>query len=138
MLANSRAIIIIRFPIKMLPLLVNGIFSLFWWHAVVGCFDALLLSVKAISEISGIRLEQYTTQRTGIKENGGNPSGKTSRFFTNIAPLGFSNSLTLIYGPCEQCAPNSMLRMELPRKYINTIRVELRTHAIVDSAQPID
>lgn len=42
------------------------------------------------------------------------------RFFTNIAHE-FSNSLTLIYGPCEQLLRNSVLN-EKSKKYVNVIK----------------
>jgi signal transduction histidine kinase/ligand-binding sensor domain-containing protein/DNA-binding response OmpR family regulator len=103
-------------PIKMLPP---------WWASNIAylCYFMLLVAVffgvwrfikYQMSVKSAIRMKELDKQKTEEIHQA------KLRFFTNIAHE-FSNSLTLIYGPCERLLQNHITD-GATRKYINIIK----------------
>ena len=103
-------------PIKMLPP---------WWASNLAYLSYAVLFVLILLLVKRFVKYQYTVRnnirlKEQEKEKMEEIHQAKLRFFTNIAHE-FSNSLTLIYGPCEQ-----LLRTHaadgVTRKYINTIK----------------
>ena len=103
-------------PIIMLPPWYLTVWAFLCYAALLSIisliiFKQLKYRTKAKNEIKAKELENLKSEEIHQAK---------LRFFTNIAHE-FSNSLTLIYAPCEQLS--TLYNDEKSRKYINSIRV---------------
>jgi len=103
-------------PIKMLPpWWASNIAYLCYFILLIGMFFGVWRFMKyQMSVKSAIRMKELDKQKTEEIHQA------KLRFFTNIAHE-FSNSLTLIYGPCERLLQNHVTD-GTTRKYINIIK----------------